>query len=159
MIRNVPGPVNRRIGIIQLARPQARLGGLGIIRDGSTAAARNIAGWTTLQNQTPDSAQNWISGQLVNQSTARLNTPGTLSYTPASATPGAPVAPWNSWLQPNCRSGSATSTTPATSSSLSGIGRIRGCADTGGNPIVVLAALLAGAASAVYLFRNFEGRF
>ena len=39
------------------------------------------------------------------QNQAILNNPGTLAYTPASSTPAAAVAPWNSWLQPNCAPG------------------------------------------------------
>lgn len=36
------------------------------------------------------------------QARTRETTPGTLTYTPASETPGMNVAPWNSWLSPNC---------------------------------------------------------
>ncbi len=98
MIRNnqLQGTPARRLALVQLARPQrARMGSIGPTPPPATA-------WTTIETETPDSSANWLSYVLTGQARTRQTTPGTLDYTPASATPGANVAPWNSWLTPNC---------------------------------------------------------
>lgn len=58
--------------------------------------------WTTISDETPESSANWLSYKLTEQAVARQTTPGTLSYTPASDTMPQNVAPWNSWISPNC---------------------------------------------------------
>jgi hypothetical protein len=90
------GTPKRRIAIIAMPRPQrARMGSIG-------AAPPPAISWTTLSDETPDSSANWMSYTLMQQATAREATPGTLTYTPANNTPAPNVAPWNSWLSPNC---------------------------------------------------------
>lgn len=100
MIRTAEqGNPKRRIAIIAIPRPQKTR--LGVIRTGWPARDTTEA-WTTIADETPDSSANWISYKLMDQAVARQTTPGTLTYTPASATPAQNVAPWNSWLSPNC---------------------------------------------------------
>jgi len=101
MIRQTTIPTNqRRIAIVKRPRPhQARL---GMIRAGVLPLRDNTVAWATISDSTPDSSDNWLSTILMQQSQARLATPGTLTYTPASTTPAPAVAPWNSWAQPNC---------------------------------------------------------
>lgn len=90
----------RRIAVIAMPRPQrARLGSIG---DGSPAGYGAPAAWTTITDEGPESSSNFISSVLNRQTYAAINTPGTLNYTPAPSGPAPNVAPWNSWLQPNC---------------------------------------------------------
>lgn len=103
MIRTtLQGTSKRRIAVIRIPRPQsARLGSVG-------APPPPAYAWTTVSDEDPSTADNWQSYVLMNQARARETTPGTLNYTPASDTPAPNVAPWNSWLMPNCGAGSAT---------------------------------------------------
>ena len=98
MIHNtIPGQPKRRIAIVQIARPQqTRLGSIG---NGSPAPA---LAWTTIEDEQPESSSSWLGYQLMQQSWNRNNTPGTLTYTPASVTPAPNVPVYNSWQQPNC---------------------------------------------------------
>jgi len=96
------GTPKRRIAIIQMPRPQrARMGSIGPVPPPPTA-------WTTISDETPESSANWIASIMQRQATARETTPGTLTYTPAATTPAPYVAPWNSWLSPNCPPAGAT---------------------------------------------------
>ena len=98
MIRTNPAQGNpaRRIAVIQI--PRAQTARLGYIRP----APPPVTAWTTISDEPPDSSANWISYILMGQARTRETTPGTLTYTPTSDTPAANVAPWNSWLSPNC---------------------------------------------------------
>lgn len=123
----------RRIAVIEMPRPQrARMGSIG-----QTPAP--ILAWTTINDSTPDSSDNFMAQVINRQNWARLNQSGTLAYTPASVTPAPNVAPWNSWLQPSCEpgQGSAAAETPAPV-----------------NPLLLIFAALGAAASGVYLWRQ-----
>jgi hypothetical protein len=98
------GPPRRRIAVIAVPRPmRARLGRMGIIRDGEPATAGVL---TTLTDATPDTSDNWIASVIQQQQNALLTTPGTLQYIPAPRTPYPIVAPWNAWGTFNCDAGS-----------------------------------------------------
>lgn len=151
-----PAPT-RRIGVIALPRPQqARLGRLGVIRN----ALPPPVAWTTISDQVPDSADNFLSSVIQSQNAAILATPGTLTYTPASNTPAQNVAPWNSWLQPNCYpdptgpsdqsagAPDATGAAPATNQPRSAL-------NSGSpSPFWLIVGILGAAASATYLYEQ-----
>lgn len=100
MIRShFEGVPNRRIAIIELPRPQAAR--LGIIRPGEPARDTAVA-WTTVSNEPAESSANFIAMTINRQNLASTQTPGLLTFTPANTTPAPNVAPWNSWLDPNC---------------------------------------------------------
>lgn len=101
------GQPKRRIAVIAMPRPQkARLGSIG---PGEPAGYGPPLGWTTLNDMQPESSMNFISSVIAKQALAVLQTPGTLSYTPAPTGPPQNVPPWNSWLQPNCPPAAADS--------------------------------------------------
>lgn len=151
---------SRRIAVIGIPRPQpARLGRLGIIRDGSIDPINGPEAWTTISDQVPDSADNFLSSVIQSQNAAILKTPGTLTYTPASITPGQNVAPWNSWLQPNCypdatgnTTGADGSTTPANGDTNQNAGALN--SGSGPSPLWWIVGLLGAAASATYLYET-----
>lgn len=106
----------RRLAVIEIPRPQrSRMGSIG---DGYPARDTTIA-WTTIEDAEPSTSDNWLADLLSRQAYARNTTPGTLTYTPASATPAPNVAPWNSWLQPNCGDGSGAP--PASPTQMNGV--------------------------------------
>jgi hypothetical protein len=72
-----------------------------------------VLAWSTISDEAPDSSANWLSYKLQEQARARETTPGTLTYTPANDTPSWNVAPWNSWISPNCDPGQLAAPTPA----------------------------------------------
>lgn len=133
-------PPKRRIAVIEIPRPQrARLGS---IRNGDPSP---IVAWTTLTDEAPESSANWMSLILTQQAQTRQTTPGTLVYTPASDTPQQNVAPWNSWLQPNCPPGTAadaTATDPAAPRAVS--------------KLLLLFTGITAAAAAAYLMAEAE---
>ena len=143
MIRTTqPGNQKRRLAVIAIPRPQqARL---GVIRTGWPARDTTEA-WTTISDEEPDSSANWLSYQMTQQAAARQTTPGTLVYTPASSTPAENVAPWNSWISPNCPAPSATVPTSTSTTKL-----------PGKNWLWLLVGGLGAAASAVYLYQSAE---
>lgn len=153
---NQPQP-KRRIAVIEIPRQQARLGHLGVIRNGPVAAAGASLGWTTISDEAPDSSANFMSSVIQQQQSAQLTTPGTLTYTPASATPAQNVSPWNSWLQPNCPPGSANdaATSP---SDPSAIAQTAAVPTDEHSTLWLLVGLLGAAASATYLYRSAKGR-
>lgn len=105
MIRNhFNDPPRRRLAVVELPRPQrARLGHLGVIRDGAAFPSRDTAAaWTTTSPELPESSGNFMASVISAQNANSTTTPGTLTYTPAQSTPAPNVAPWNSWQQPNC---------------------------------------------------------
>ena len=147
MIRNTTlgaATPKRRIAVIEMPRPQrARMGSIGYgnpARDGAVA-------WTTISDEAPESTGNFMSSVIAKQNLARTTTPGTLTYTPANNTPAGNVAPWNSWLQPNCgASGSSTAATaPAAASADTSVTPSR-------SPWFIALGLIGALASAKYLF-------
>lgn len=106
--------------------------------------------WTTISDEAPDSSANWLSYKLMEQATARDTTPGTLTYTPANNTPGMNVAPWNSWLSPNCPP-AGYMPAPATADP--------GTAMAGDHSnLWLLFGGVAAAAGALYIANNIGGR-
>jgi hypothetical protein len=135
----------RRIAVIGIPRPQqARLGRLGIIRNATAASIPGAVAWTTISDQVPDSADNFLSSVIQSQNAAILATPGTLTYTPASVTPPQNVAPWNSWLQPNCYPDATDATTAAAAP----------VPQTPVSPFWWVVGILGAAASATYLYEQ-----
>lgn len=134
-------PQKRRIAVVKVNRPQqARMGSVG----SAPQARTSVISWSPTAPAPPDSSANWMSSVLQAQDQARMTTPGTFSYTPASTTPAPNVAPWNSWLQPNCDNGP----TPANAG-----------VDPGATPpdsgwFWKALGLLGGAAASVYLVRS-----
>jgi hypothetical protein len=149
MIRtNLQTVPKRRLAVIAIPRPQQTR--LGVIRDGNPAGYGPPVAWTTISNEGPESTGNFLSSVMAKQQYATLNTPGTLSYTPAAGmSPAENVPPWNSWLQPNCPPGSpaaaASSATPAAAAA----------AALGSPPdfFWVAVGLMTSAAAAVYLYQ------
>lgn len=127
---------------------------MGSIGNGQPARTSAIA-WTTISDEPADSSANWMSSKLLEQARARETTPGTLNYTPASNTPAQNVAPWNSWLTPNCwpppQAGGGAA--PATDDSA-----IRAAAVPGPSRLVLVFGALVAAASATYLINSVSGR-
>lgn len=149
MIRShFTGVPTRRLAVVQIQRQTARLGHLGIIRNGPQYPNRDAyAAWTTINDETPESSANFMASVISDQNSARTSTPGTLSYTPANNTPAPPVAPWNSWLQPNCTpAGTSTPATPTAQieTPLAGASAVSGW--------VILAAIVGGIASLKAIF-------
>lgn len=150
MIRNnhLAGPPARRIAIIEMPRPQrARMGSVGCSENYPN---RNTAiAWTTVTTEGPESTGNFMASVIAKQNNARVTTPGTLTYTPANNTPQPNVAPWNSWLQPNCPDpGSAPAPTPdAQTMTTTGAPP----ASIGRSPWFILLGVIGGLASAKYL--------
>jgi len=154
MIRShFAGVPTRRLAVVEIQRQRARLGHLvGLIGPGGQVPNRDTAvAWTTVNDETPDSSGNFLSSVIADQNSARTSMPGTLAYTPANTTPPPVVAPWNSWLQPNCAPAGSIPTTPnaqvtaPTSNALSGW--------------VILAAIVGGVASLKAIFSSDrEGR-
>ena len=147
MIRTTPASQKRRIAVIAVPRPQrARL---GLISDGWPTPPGTP--WTTISLELPDSSANWIGYKLTEQAIARQTTPGTLSYTPASSTPAPNVAPWNSWLSPNCGPAASSSATDALGAAATPSTR---------SWLWLLIGGLGAAASAVYLYQaaEYKGR-
>lgn len=133
----------RRIAVIEMPRRAARI---GTIRSATLPLRDYVVGWSTVNDEPPESSGNFLSTVLAQQDQARLNTPGTLDYTPASDTPTPNVAPWNSWQSPNCPADVPAWTpdgaTPAAPP-----------AEPGGVPFVwAIAGILAAAAAAKYVF-------
>lgn len=139
MIRQTQGNPARRIAIIKMPRPQrARMGSI-------RAEPPPPIGWTTITDEAPDSSANWLSYVLMGQARTRENTPGTLTYTPASDTPGQNVAPWNNWLSPNCPpAAAAPDATAAASPDYS--------------KLLIVFGLVGAAAAATYLVNSAGGR-
>lgn len=153
-----PQNLKRRIAVIDVPRRQSTR--LGVIRQGgSLIDRRNVAGYTTLDWQEPDNAQSWLANIISRQQDTQQNTPGTLVYTPANNTPMQNVAPWNSWVQPNCGDGSPDGG-PASSASA-GSPSSPGDAIAAMQPpisgLFIAVGLLGAAASAVYLYRSAKG--
>ena len=155
----------RRIAVIGIPRPQpARLGRLGIIRNASIDPINGPEAWTTISDQVPDSADNFMSSVIQSQNAAVLQTPGTLTYTPASNTPPQNVAPWNSWLQPNCypdptgTSVAADGSTPAAAgnspTAMAATSSLSSPTATSPSPLWWIVGLLGAAASATYLYET-----
>jgi hypothetical protein len=142
MIRtHFTGAPTRRLAVVEIQRNKARLGHLGVIRDGGNFPNRESAvAWTTVSDETPESTGNFLASVIADQNAARTQTPGTLAYTPANTTPPQPVAPWNSWLQPNCQP-------PNTAAPATPTAQIAGTAGSGVNGWVILAAIVGGIAS------------
>lgn len=141
---NAPPP-KRRIAVIQIPRPQrARMGSIG----NGQPAGPGVA-YTTVSLESPDSSANWMSLQMLRQAAAAQNTPGTLIYTPANNTPAANVAPWNSWLSPNCppAADSSVSTAAAVTASLGKFGWLW-----------LAAGVVGGLASMKYILADDKGR-
>jgi hypothetical protein len=138
MIRNTDyRPAARRIAVIQVARPQrARMGSIATAGD-------PYRSWTTISDATPDSVDNFQAMTMTRQTRSRQTTPGTLVYTPASDHAAPNVAPWNSWLQPNCFTPAQTAAAAAAA------------AQTQGNKgLWWIVGVLTAAASATYLYRS-----
>jgi hypothetical protein len=146
MIRtnHLAGPPARRIAVIEMPRPQrARMGSIGCAAD---YPSRNTAiSWTTVTTEAPESTGNFMSSVLAKQNLARTTTPGTLTYTPANNTPAQNVAPWNSWLQPNCPPGGMNP--PATATADDSVPAPR-------SPWLILIGVIGGLASAKYLLNG-----
>jgi hypothetical protein len=136
------GNAPRRIAVIRL--PQSGRARLGVIRGNELPSPGGP--WATLTDQTPDTSQSWLATVLIKQDEAVANTPGTLTYTPASVTPPQNVAPWNSWVSPNCPA--PNQPPPVTAAPLS-----PAAAPTKVNLFHIMAGLGA-AASAMYLFET-----
>lgn len=134
--------------------PRPQRARMGVIRSGDPARDTAVA-WTTLSDEPADSSAAFLSSVIANQNYAVTSTPGTLTYTPANNTPAPNVAPWNSWLQPNCGpDGSGSSgPAPATPDAQTGVAPARTV-----NPLYVVLGLIGGLASAKYLFSNSRGR-
>lgn len=160
MIRTTqPQNLKRRIAVIDIPRRQSAR--LGVIRQaGSLIDRRNAAGYTTLAWQVPDNAQSWMADIYARQQDAQQNTPGTLVYTPANTTPMQNIAPWNSWVQPNCGDGSPDPSNP--SASRPGMVSANGDPIAAGQPAIsglfIAVGLLGAAASAVYLYHSATAR-
>ena len=144
MIRtsNLAGPATRRIAVIELPRPQkARMGSIGC---GSDHPTRDTAiAWTTVSTEAPESTGNFLASVIRNQNQARTTTPGTLTYTPANNTPAPNVAPWNSWVQPNCPGTAAPVATPDAQTAVPKNG--------GRSSWFILLGVIGGLASMKYL--------
>ena len=128
------------------------MGGIGIIGD----APPPPISWTTISDGAPDSSENFLAMVMQRQNQAILNNPGTLSYTPASSTPAAAVAPWNSWLQPNCAPGSSPAAAAAIGGSSPAAGMIPdssppAAVSSSPSPFWIAVGLAAGLASVAYL--------
>jgi hypothetical protein len=148
MIRTtMNGNPKRRIAVIRIPRPQASR--LGVIRVGQP---RPAVTWTTVTDEVPDSSANWMSNVLAQQQYARTTTPGTLTYTPANNTPAPNVAPWNSWLQPNCAPAASSAAFDPTATGMTAIAG--GAAAGAPSKIWLFLGLLGAAASVKYLVRG-----
>lgn len=132
---------------------------MGSIGNGYPARDTTVA-WTTISDAEPGTSDNWIADLLSRQAHARNTTQGTLTYTPASATPAPNVPPWNSWLQPNCGNGSGAA--PSNPGNLNGTTPAPaippGVTDGPLSKLWLGIGLLTAAASAVYLYNASEGR-
>lgn len=158
MIRTThPQDLKRRIAVIDVPRRQSAR--LGVIRQGgSLIDRRNAAGYTTLNWQVPDNAQAWMAQIVQRQQDAQQNTPGTLVYTPANNTPMQNVAPWNSWVQPNCGTGApAPGGAPTSGGAVMPNGDPVAASQPPISGLFIAVGLLGAAASAVYLYRSATG--
>jgi hypothetical protein len=151
MIRTNPHSTpKRRIAVIAIPRPQQTR--LGVIRNGDPASYGPPVAWTTISAEGPESSSNFLTSVMARQQLATLNTPGTLTYTPAPTAPVENVAPWNSWLQPNCPP-PATPEQAAAAAAASGV--------VPGAPLDlfwVAVGLATSAAAIAYLARGKKGK-
>lgn len=150
----------RRIGVIQI--PRAQRSRLGTIRSEEWISGPNTTSLSTLtpvsdlmpvmlQNASSTTPEQWMASILQRQAAAVLQTPGTLTYTPAPPNPsGATIeAPWASWQTGDCNP-AAGSLTPlgVTSPAAAAAGALTGESD---NTWLIIAGLIGAAASLVYL--------
>ena len=151
----------RRIGVIQI--PRAQRSRLGIIRSEDWISGPNTTSLSTLTpvtdilpvllaNASSTTADEWMASILQRQAAATLQTPGTLTYTPAPANPSATTieAPWASWQTADCNPAAGSLTTLGAPSPASAAAAAAMPSEQD-NTWLVIAAIIGAAASLVYL--------